>query len=89
MQIITTQGYKKIFQKFIIKHPNLLSRYKKVLYLMGENIFHPSLRLHQLQGEHKGIYSISINISYRITLDLKIENDIVILLNIGSHDEVY
>lgn len=89
MQILTTQQYKKIFTKFITKHPDLVPRYKKVLSLISKNIFHLSLRLHQLQGEHKGVYSVSINLSYRITLELKIENDMVILLAIESHDEGY
>ena len=34
-------------------------------------------------------YSISINIEYRIILDFIIIDEVIILLDIGTHDEVY
>ena len=89
MKIITTAQYKKKFHKFIKKHPELVSRYKKTILLLESNINHPSLRLHALQGEHEGIHSVSINLSYRIILVLKITEDQIIPINIGNHDEVY
>ena len=36
-----------------------------------------------------GIHAVSITYSYRITLTLKITEKGIILLDIGSHDEVY
>lgn len=33
--------------------------------------------------------SISINISYRISIDFLIEDDKIIPVDIGSHDELY
>jgi hypothetical protein len=35
------------------------------------------------------LHSVSINISYRITLELIIQNKEIIPVNVGSHDEVY
>jgi mRNA-degrading endonuclease YafQ of YafQ-DinJ toxin-antitoxin module len=53
------------------------------------NPFHPSLRLHRLSGSLSDLHSISINISYRITLEFLIEDGKIILVNVGSHDEIY
>ncbi|MCE7917676.1 MAG: plasmid stabilization protein, partial [Nitrosomonas sp. PRO5] len=50
---------------------------------------HPSLRLHVSSGKLQGIYAISINLSYRITLEFLIEDKQIIPINIGSHDVVY
>ncbi|MDX8389463.1 MAG: hypothetical protein R8M38_03140 [Mariprofundaceae bacterium] len=36
-----------------------------------------------------GLHSVSINIIYRITMELIIEHDEVIPVNVGTHDEVY
>lgn len=33
--------------------------------------------------------SVSINISYRITLEFLLEDGKIVLVNVGSHDEVY
>lgn len=87
--IIYTDSYNKRASKFIKKHPDLLHQYEKTLKLLEENPYHPSLRLHKLEGKLSDLYSISINIVYRITLDFIIEKDNIILINVGKHDEVY
>ncbi|GEM_PF-3916504 len=37
----------------------------------------------------KGVYSASINIQYRLTLEFIIEDALIVPVNIGSHDKVY
>jgi mRNA-degrading endonuclease YafQ of YafQ-DinJ toxin-antitoxin module len=51
--------------------------------------FQPHLRYHHLGGKLQGIQAISITSSYRLTLTILISNKEVILLDVGSHDEVY
>jgi mRNA-degrading endonuclease YafQ of YafQ-DinJ toxin-antitoxin module len=53
------------------------------------NPFHPSLRLHKLQGKLNEYHSVSINLSYRIVIDLVITEAQIIPIDIGAHDEVY
>ena len=88
-KLIFTNTYLKKEKKFIKKHPELKERYKKTLSLLMDNPHHPSLRLHKLQGKLSKYYSISITMSYRIVLDFIITDKEIILLDIGSHDEVY
>ena len=88
-QIIYTKSYLKRATKFAKRHPDLLIQYEKALKLLELNPFHPSLRLHRLKGSLSDLHSISINISYRITLEFLIEDGKIILVNVGSHDEVY
>jgi toxin HigB-1 len=87
--IIFTESYVRRTRKFFRKHPELLSQYDKCLQLMEINPFHPSLRLHPLKGKLQGIYSISITLSYRLTIEFLIQEKEIIPINIGSHDEVY
>ena len=88
-QIIYTKSYLKRAVKFVKRHPNLLSQYEKTLRLLELNPFHPALRLHRLSGPLRNLHSISINISYRITLEFLVEDGKIVLVNVGSHDEVY
>jgi mRNA-degrading endonuclease YafQ of YafQ-DinJ toxin-antitoxin module len=87
--VIYTSSYEKKATKFLSKHPELKSQYIKTLKLVELNPFHPSLRMHKINLNGKEIYSISINISYRITMEFYIEKEEIILLNIGDHDSVY
>lgn len=82
-------SYKRKSRKFIKKHPDLLPKYKKTLLLLKDNPQHPSLRLHKLHGQLEDYDSISLNMQYRIVLDFIIRDDVVILIDIGTHDGVY
>lgn len=88
-RILYTRGYEKRAFRFAKRHPEQLGQYEKVLKLLELDPYHPSLRLHPLKGRLSGLHSVSINISYRITLELLIEGNKIIPVHVGSHDEVY
>lgn len=88
-EIIYTNSYLKRVKKFVKKHPQLLPQYEKTLKLLEINPAHSSLRLHKLSGKLSELYSVSINISYRISVYFLIKEDKIIPVDIGSHDEVY
>jgi toxin HigB-1 len=88
-EIVYTDSYIRRARKFIKKHPELVSQYEKTLKLLELNPNHPSLRLHKFHGHLSELYSVSINISYRISLDFIIDEDKIILVDIGTHEEVY
>jgi toxin HigB-1 len=88
-EIIYTDSYIKRAKKFIKKHPELLPQYEKTLKLLEINPNHPSLRLHKLHGKLSQLYSISINISYRISIFFIIEEYKIIPVDIGSHENIY
>jgi addiction module RelE/StbE family toxin len=88
-QLVFTESYNKKARSFLKKHPNLIKQYQKTLELLELNPFHNSLRLHALQGKLKGFYSVSINLSYRITLEFVIAEKEIIPIDIGDHAQVY
>jgi mRNA-degrading endonuclease YafQ of YafQ-DinJ toxin-antitoxin module len=88
-QLIFTAQYEKRAARFLKRHPELEKQYLKTLQLLELNPHHPSLRLHALNGRLQGLYSVSINISYRITLELLIQDNEIIPINVGDHDVVY
>src|SRR3990170_4027601 len=51
--------------------------------------FQPHLDYHHLGGKQTGVQAVSITDSYRITMTVIITKKEIILLDIGSHDEVY
>jgi len=88
-QLIYTPAYNKRAARFLKKHPELATQYAKTLQLLELNPQHPSLRLHKLQGRLTALHSVSINISYRITLEFLIQDGQLLLVNVGKHDVVY
>ncbi len=87
--LLFTEQYEKRAQRFLKRHPELEKQYLKTLQLMEANPLHPSLRLHPLAGRLSGLHSVSINLSYRITLEFLIHDQEIIPVNVGDHDSVY
>ena len=88
-EIEYTQTYERKLFKFLKKHKDIVPRYKKTILLMEADPFHPSLRLHPLQGKLKGLHSVSIDMQCQISIEFYIEDSKIIPVNIGTHNEVY
>ena len=88
-KLVFPESYIKRARKFLLKHPEIHKQYRKTLELLELNPYHPSLRLHSLKGRMNDLSSVSINISYRIVIEIIIEGDEILMVNIGKHDQVY
>jgi mRNA-degrading endonuclease YafQ of YafQ-DinJ toxin-antitoxin module len=88
-QLVFTEDYTRRALRFLKRHPDLKAQYAKTLALLEASPHHPSLRLHALNGRMVGLHSVSINVSYRITLELLIKDRQIIPINVGDHDTVY
>ena len=88
-QLIFTDQYNRRAAKFLKRHPDVETQYVKTLELLELNPHHPSLRLHRLSGKLEGLQSISINLKYRITIEIIITERDIVLINVGDHDAVY
>ena len=88
-ELVFTQSYTRRVKRFIRKHPELTGQYRKTLELLELNPFHPSLRLHKLKGQLSDMHSVSINLSYRITIEFLVKGRTIIPVDVGPHDGVY
>ena len=87
--LVFTEQYNRRAARFLKRHPDLRQQYLKTLQVLEANPAHPSLRLHPRRGKLEGLHSVSINLSYRITLELLIQDAQIIPVNVGDHDAVY
>lgn len=87
--IVTPEQFLRQARKFFKKHPDLRPRFARVLNDLQSDPFQSHLELHPLSGKLTGCHAVNLAHSYRITLTLLITEQEIILLDIGSHDEVY
>ena len=88
-RLLFTESYNRRARRFLKHHPELTKQYEKTLELLQLYPSHPSLRLHRLKGRLQDLHSVSINITYRITLEFLIDGETIIPIDIGTHDKVY
>jgi mRNA-degrading endonuclease YafQ of YafQ-DinJ toxin-antitoxin module len=84
-----TPGFTHPAGKFLKQPPELPEKFAVIMGDLERDPFQPHLRYHHLGGKLKGVQAISITSSYLLTLTLLISDQEIILLDVGSHDEVY
>lgn len=87
--LATTAFFERRARKFLAKHPDLRPRFMETMEQLRADPFEPSLRLHPLTGKLQGMQAVSLTYSYRITLTVQVTEHEILLIDIGSHDEVY
>jgi mRNA-degrading endonuclease YafQ of YafQ-DinJ toxin-antitoxin module len=87
--LITTQHFERRARKFLRKHPDLRQALRDTLDDLSRDPFQAKLKLHPLSGNLAGVQAVSLTYSYRLTLLLRVTEQEVVLLDIGTHDEVY
>ncbi|MEY2343104.1 type II toxin-antitoxin system YafQ family toxin [Acidithiobacillus sp. IBUN Pt1247-S3] len=85
----TTGFFDRSARKFLSRHPDLRLRFAETLAQLAADPFQPGLRLHPLGGKLQGLQAVRLTHSYRIILTLQITEHEILLVDIGSHDEVY
>jgi len=75
------------------KRPDLNNDIVEALRLLAVNPFAPQLETHKLKGKLSGSWACSAGYDLRIVFDFvksgKDSTDDILLLAIGTHDEVY
>lgn len=87
MKIFVSSFFGKKYKKLAKKHSGLSKIVDIKIDLLFQNTNHPSLRLHKLTARGVEEWSISIKSDLRIIFQYVDEG--ILLVNIGSHDEVY
>jgi addiction module RelE/StbE family toxin len=88
INIVWDEPFLKILKKWKKKHPDLIAKFENKLTLFCSEPFHSSLKTYRLSGNLKGYLAFSITYEYRLIFKFMAENK-VLLLDIGTHDEVY
>jgi len=84
-----TDTFEKKSIKFFKKHRDLVPKFKKVIDKLADDPFDNSLKTHKLKGNLSDFYACSLTYQYRIVLTIEIRDEEIVLVNIGTHDEVY
>ena len=86
--LVTTQHFERRARKFLRKHPDLRSTLRDTLDDLSRDPFEPQLKLHPLSGNLAGVQAVSLTYSYRLTLLVRVTEQEIVLLDIGTHDVI-
>jgi len=93
MNIVWSSGFKRAFKKITKRNSQLKEQIVEILILLSAGPFTPPLKSHKLSGNLDGFWSYSVAYDCRIIFNFSEDEQllemVIILIDIGSHDEVY
>lgn len=91
--IILSPSFKNSYKKFVKRFPYLRSKIDEAISLLEIDIYSSKLHTHKLSGELLGCFACSCGYDCRIVFKTEIDRttnqNVVLLITIGSHEEVY
>jgi len=91
--LILASSFKRAFKAVVRRRPELRQQIEERLRLLAIAPFDPMLKTHKLKGELSGSWAFSVEYDCRIIFNF-LQNaesgeEEILLIDIGTHDEVY
>jgi mRNA interferase YafQ len=91
--LVPTSKFERAFRRLVRKNPAPQSQIETTLRRLAENLNDSRLKTHHLSGSLAGLYACSAGYDCRIVFARqkhpKTAAEVLLLINIGSHEEVY
>jgi mRNA-degrading endonuclease YafQ of YafQ-DinJ toxin-antitoxin module len=92
-ELVLSPKFERAFRRLVRKSPALQSQIETTLRRMAENLNDPRLKTHHLSGQLAGLHACSVAYDCRIVFARqkhpKTGAETLLLINIGTHEEVY
>ncbi len=86
-------SFRRAFKRHTHNNPARQERVFQVLERLVEDPFYPTLKTHKLSGQLKGLWACSVEYDCRIVFAFEPDpgtgEDMIVLIDMGTHDEVY
>jgi mRNA-degrading endonuclease YafQ of YafQ-DinJ toxin-antitoxin module len=89
--LIQSPSFLRAARRFVKKNPSAAEALRSTLRLLAADAFDPRLRTHKLKGSLANCWASSAGRDVRIVFEFVQQGgkEAILLLSIGTHDEVY
>jgi len=91
--LVWSPSFVHAFKRVTHRQPDLEARIEQTLQHLAEGPFHQSLHTHKLKGELAGAWACTVDYHNRILFEFaqnpESGKEEILLLTMGTHDEVY
>lgn len=92
-ELVLTPRFERAFRRLVRRSPALQPQIEQVLRRMAANLTDPRLKTHHLGGQLAGLHACSAGYDCRIVFAKqkhpKTGTEVLLLIDVGSHEEVY
>jgi addiction module RelE/StbE family toxin len=91
--LVWSTAFVRAFKRVARRQPELRGKVERTLRQLAEDPFHPALHSHKLKGRLAGAWACTVDYDNRILFELvrspETDEEEILLLTMGTHDEVY
>jgi addiction module RelE/StbE family toxin len=89
--LIRSSAFVRAAKRLLKKRPDVVEDLQAALELLSEDTLHPKLKTHKLKGDFEGSWAASAGYDLRIVFEIVDYkgSEAILLLTVGTHDEVY
>ena len=90
-ELIRTTRFVRAMRRYLKRHRDAESNVREALQLLSADAFDPRLKTHKLTGDLQDAWACSAGYDLRIVFEFvqSGDKDVILLLTMGTHDEVY
>jgi len=92
-ELVLAPRFKRAFRRLVGKNPALQTQIETAMRRMAADLDDPRLKTHHLSGQLAGLYACFVAYDCRIVFARqshpKTGAEVLLLINLGSHEEVY
>ena len=92
-ELVETPRFARALRRYATRDPRRQECVAETLLRMGANVFDVRLKTHGLSGDLERLYACSCGYDCRILFalvqDMKSKSETIVLLAVGSHDDIY
>ncbi len=89
--LLQSTAFARTARRLLKQHPETRPSFQAALEFLAEDAFHAALKTHKLKGELAGSWACSSGYDLRIIFEFVQHEgaEAILLLTVGTHDEVY
>jgi mRNA interferase YafQ len=92
-QLVLTSKFKRTYRKLLRRDAVMAQKIGDTLINMQHDVFAAALGTHKLSGELRGLRACSCGYDRRVVFSIEPHpegtGEVIVLLDVGRHDEVY
>ena len=91
--LVWSVAFVRAFKRAVRRQPELRAKVERSLQRLAEDPFHPTLHSHKLKGKLAGAWACTVDYDNRLLFEFVLNpesgEEEILLLTMGTHDEVY
>jgi mRNA interferase YafQ len=92
-RLVWDVSFRRAFKRITRREPALRERILDTVTALADNPLEPALKAHKLRGQLEGLWACWVEYDCRLVYALEPDpsggDDLIVLVDIGSHEEVY